>query len=71
MQLQFLLGGINAAYRGIGGILALPFFICYTIICITESVAVIYNDFRWVFFTAIAVKLFWPDENTSEPRVLA
>jgi hypothetical protein len=35
--LLILLGGINAAYRGIGGILALPFFICYTIICTVRS----------------------------------
>ena len=68
MQLQFLIGAIIAAYRGVGGILALPFFICYTVICMTESVAVVYNDFRWVVFTAIAVKLFWPDGRATRLR---
>jgi exopolysaccharide production protein ExoQ len=71
MQIQFLISAIVAAYRGIGAILALPFFICYTLMCVTESVAVLYNDFRWVMFTAIAVKLAWPDwRATDDPERL-
>ena len=72
MEVEFLIGCIVQAYRGIGGVLALPFFICYTLMCITESVAVVYNDFRWVLFTAIAVKLTWPDwRATDDLRRLA
>ena len=71
MQIQFLVSAIVAAYRGIGAVLALPFFLCYTLMCITESVAVLYNDFRWVMFTAIAVKLAWPDwRATDDPERL-
>ena len=32
-------------------------------VSLTESVAVTYNDFRWVIFTAIAVKLALPDKS--------
>lgn len=71
MQVQFLISSIVAAYRGIGAVLALPFFLCYTLMCVTESVAVLYNDFRWVMFTAIAVKLAWPDwRATDDPERL-
>ena len=35
---------------------------------ITESIAVTYNDFRWVLFLAIAVKLAWPDREIEARR---
>ncbi len=71
MQVQFLMAAVMAAYRGRDGVFALPIFICYTLMCFTESVAVIYNDFHWLLFTAIAVKLAWPDWRATADRKLA
>lgn len=65
MQVQFLIASIVSAYRNNGGFLGLSFILCYTLMCVTESIAVNYNDFRWVLFTAIAVKLCWPDREST------
>jgi exopolysaccharide production protein ExoQ len=59
--LQTMTTAIVAVYRHKGAYLALPFLIVYSLMSLTESIAVTYNDFRWVIFTAIAVKLAWPD----------
>jgi len=59
--LQTLVSAIVAVYRDKGAYLALPFLVVYSLMSLTESIAVTYNDFRWVIFTAIAVKLAWPD----------
>ena len=42
-------------------LLALPFVLVYGLVTLTESIAVVYNDFRWVMFVAVAVKLTYPD----------
>ena len=41
--------------------IALSFFVVYALSTLTESIAVVYNDMRWVIFVALAVKLFLPD----------
>ena len=56
-----IVSAIVAVYRDKGAYLALPFLVVYSLMSLTESIAVTYNDFRWVIFTAIAVKLAWPD----------
>ncbi|HEX5377108.1 MAG TPA: O-antigen ligase [Phenylobacterium sp.] len=61
MYLQAAGTAVVAVYRHKGAYLALPFLIVYSLMSLTESVAVTYNDFRWVIFVAIAVKLAWPD----------
>ncbi len=33
----------------------------YSLVALTESIAVTYNDFRWVLFVAFAAKLAFPD----------
>nr|WP_272886711.1 O-antigen ligase [Phenylobacterium aquaticum] len=59
--LQTMVMGVVAAFRTPGAYLALPFLVIYALTSLTESVAVTYNDFRWVIFVALSVKLCWPD----------
>lgn len=58
---QTLVTGIIAVYRQAGAYLAFPFLLVYALTSMTESIAVTYNDLRWVMFVALAVKLAWPD----------
>jgi len=59
--LQTLVANIVALYRDKGAFVALPFFVIYSLTSLTESIAVVYNDVRWVIFVALAVKLAMPD----------
>jgi exopolysaccharide production protein ExoQ len=59
--LQTLVANVVALYRQAGAYLALPFFVVYSLMTLTESIAVVYNDMRWVIFVALAVKLSLPD----------
>ena len=59
--LQTVTLAIVSIYRDKGAYLAVPFLIVYGLTSLTESLAVNYNDFRWVIFVALAVKLCWPD----------
>jgi O-antigen ligase len=59
---QTLVLAIVAVYRDKGAYLALPFILVYGLVALTESIAVVYNDFRWVMFVAVAVKLAYPDQ---------
>jgi O-antigen ligase len=59
--LQALFLNIVAAFREKGAYLALPYFIVYSLMSLTESIGTVYNDLRWVLFVAIAVKVAWPD----------
>ena len=58
---QTLILAIVAVYRDKGAYLALPFILVFGLVTLTESIAVVYNDFRWVMFVAVAVKLAYPD----------
>ena len=57
--LQTLGGAIAAVFSRSGAYLALPFLVIYSLLTLTESVAVTYNDVRWTIFVALAVKLAW------------
>ena len=59
--LQTMFTAIVAVYRDKGAFLAFPFLLVYSMITLTESVTMTYNDLRWVVFCAIAVKLAFPD----------
>jgi len=48
-----------AVFSRPGAYLALPFLVIYSLLTLTESVAVTYNDLRWAIFVALAVKLAW------------
>jgi len=58
---QTLVANVVALYRDKGAYLALPFFVVFALTSLTESIAVQYNDMRWVLFVALAVKLALPD----------
>ena len=61
--LQTLGAAVVAVFREKGAYLALPFLVIYSLISLTESVAVSYNDLRWAMFVALAVKLAWGDRD--------
>jgi exopolysaccharide production protein ExoQ len=63
--LQTLVANIVALYREKGAYLALPFFVVYALMTLSESIAVQYNDMRWAIFVALAVKLALPDAEPS------
>ncbi len=49
---------IVAAYSGAGGYFALPFLLIFSLMTLTENVALVYNNgFFWVLFVVLAVKL--------------
>lgn len=58
---QTVLAAIGAVFRDKGAYLAAPFLLAYTMISVTESITLAYNDLRWVLFVAIACKLAYPD----------
>ncbi|MES2034059.1 MAG: O-antigen ligase [Pseudomonadota bacterium] len=59
--LQTLGATLVAVFRDRGAFLALPFLVIYSLVSLTESIAVSYNDVRWAIFVALAVKLVWGD----------
>ena len=65
--LQTLVANLVALYREKGAYLALPFFVVFSLTSLTESIAVQYNDMRWVLFVALAVKLALPDPPKRRP----
>jgi len=46
-----------AVFTRRGAYLAVPFIAVYSLISLTESITLIWNDIRWVLFVAFAVKL--------------
>jgi len=60
---QTAVTAIIGVFRTAGAYFFAPYLIVYTLITLTESVAVTYNDFRWVIFVAIAVRLALPRED--------
>ena len=59
--LQTLTLAVIAVFRDRGALLAFPFLVVYSLVALTESIAVTYNDLRWILFVAFAVKLAFPD----------
>jgi len=56
-----------AMFRSSGALVALPFLVVYTLTTLTESVAVSYNDLRWVIFVAFSIRLAMPDREKLSP----
>lgn len=59
--LQTMSLAVVAVYRERGAMLAFPFLVVFTLVSLTESIAVVYNDFRWVLFVSLAAKLAFSD----------
>ncbi|MFT4091723.1 MAG: O-antigen ligase [Asticcacaulis sp.] len=53
-------------WRGDGGYLALPFITIYSLMSVTESIAVSWNHLRWCLFVIIFVKLCLPGDGPEE-----
>lgn len=68
LYVQTLAANVVALYRHKGAYLALPFFVVYSLTTLTESIAVTYNDLRWVIFVALAAKLALPDAPVRDAR---
>lgn len=49
-------------YRGDGGYFALPFITVYSLMSLTESIAIGWNDIRWCLIVLIVVKLALPGD---------
>lgn len=58
---------VVALYRSPGAYLAVPFLLVYAMTTLTESIAVVFNDCRWLFFVTIAAKLALPNEGDPIP----
>jgi O-antigen ligase len=58
---QMTLLALVAIFRNPGAFLAVPLLLVYTLMSLTESIAVAYNDLRWVLIVIVAVKLALPD----------
>ncbi len=58
--LQTLMTAVFAVFRHRGAYLVFPFLLMFSLITLTESIAVVFNDFRWTLFVAFAVKLAYP-----------
>lgn len=67
--LQTWTQAIVALYRHRGAYLAVPFLLIYTLISLTESIALVFNDMRWVLFVAIAAKLAYADPPPARPAM--
>ena len=59
--LTTLFRAIWAVFATRGAILALPFLIVFTLMSLTESMALIYNDLRWVIFVMLSIRLAAPE----------
>lgn len=64
--LQAMALAMVAVYRERGALLAFPFLVVFSLVAMTESIAVVYNDFRWVIFVALAAKLAFSDRALDE-----
>jgi exopolysaccharide production protein ExoQ len=61
-----------AVFTTRGAYLAMPLLAVYSLISLTESITLIWNDLRWVLFVALAVKLALGDqESAQEPAARA
>lgn len=63
--LQTVTAALIAVFREKGAYLVFPFLLVDSLIMLTESVAVTYNDLRWVMFVCLAAKLAYSDRPTS------
>ena len=53
---------VRAVFTDGGALLAFPFMLVYSLMSLTESITLIYNDIHWVLFVAYAVRLSIPSE---------
>jgi O-antigen ligase len=64
--LQTMMLALVSVFRDRGALLAFPFLVVYSLVTLTESIAVVYNDFRWALFVAFAAKLAFSDRQQAK-----
>lgn len=67
--LQTLSRAVLQVVRSPGAYLCAPFLAVYTLMTLTESVALAYNDFRWVVFLALATGLALDGGRARDPAL--
>lgn len=68
---QAWLRAIIAAFKLPGALLAVPFLMVFTVISLTESLALQWNDLRWVLLVAFSVRVGLAQGEPSEPGQVA
>jgi O-antigen ligase len=59
--LSVMLQSLWSVFTRRGSLLAFPFMVVFSLMLLTESIAVAYNDLRWVLFVMIATRLALPE----------
>ena len=52
-----------------GALFAFPFMVVYGLMILTESIAVAYNDLRWVLFVVVATRLALPEREPGSHNI--
>lgn len=67
--LMSLLQSLWAVFVRRGAVFAFPFMVVYSLMILTESIAVAYNDLRWVLFVIVATRLATPDHDPQSHNI--
>jgi O-antigen ligase len=67
--LSALLRCLWAVFARRGALFAFPFLAVYSLMMLTESVAVAYNDLRWVLFVVVATRLVLPERDPASHNI--
>ncbi len=69
--LTTLIQSLWAVFTRRGALFAFPLMVVYSLMILTESIAVAYNDLRWMLFVIVASRLALPDRDLDHIRVEA
>lgn len=69
LWLSTLVRSVWSVFTRRGALFAFPFFVVYSLMILTESIAVVYNDLRWVLFVIVATRLAVPERAPASDHV--
>ena len=64
-----LLQSLWAVFMRRGALFAFPLMVVYSLMILTESIAVAYNDLRWVLFVIVATRLALPEREPDSNNI--
>jgi len=64
-----LMQSLWAVFARRGALFAFPFVVVYSLMILTESIAVAYNDLRWVLFVIVATRLAVPERDPDSHNI--
>jgi exopolysaccharide production protein ExoQ len=64
-----LIQSLWAVFTRRGALFAFPFVAVYALVMLTESIAVAYNDLRWVLFVIVASRLSLPERDPASDHI--